>query len=48
MKKTLSLILALVMIFSLVNYAIIFFKIQKQVKNKEKNKRVQAGITEDQ
>ncbi len=41
-------ITAAMMIFSLVNYAIIFFKIQKQVKNKEKNKPVQAGITEDQ
>ena len=41
-------ITAAMMIFSLVNYAIIFFKIQKQVKNKEKNKRVQAGITENQ
>ncbi|MBQ9680025.1 MAG: CDP-alcohol phosphatidyltransferase family protein [Ruminococcus sp.] len=33
------------MIFSLVNYAIIFFKIQKQVKDKEKN-TVQASITD--
>lgn len=41
-------ITAAMMIFSLVNYAIIFFKIQKQVKNKEKNKPVQAGITENQ
>ncbi len=40
-------ITAAMMIFSLVNYAIIFFKIQKQVKNKEKNKPVQAGITEN-
>ena len=40
-------ITAAMVIFSLVNYAIIFFKIQKQVKNKEKNKPVQAGITEN-
>ena len=33
------------MIFSLVNYAIIFFKIQKQVKDKER-KTVQASITD--
>ena len=33
------------MIFSLVNYAIIFFKIQKQVKDKERN-TVQASITD--
>ena len=39
---------AAMMIFSLVNYAVIFFKIQKQVKNKEKNKPVQAGITDNQ
>lgn len=33
------------MIFSLVNYAIIFFKINKQVKEKDDNVSVQAGIT---
>lgn len=35
------------MIFSLVNYAIIFFKIQKQLKNNENNASVKASITED-
>ena len=35
------------MIFSLVNYAIIFFKIQKQLKEKEDEKpSVKASITE--
>lgn len=37
------------MIFSLVNYAIIFFKIQKQIKSKEENtSAVQASITDKQ
>ena len=36
------------MIFSLVNYAIIFFRIQKQNKMKEKDlPSVQASITDD-
>lgn len=35
------------MIFSLVNYAIIFFKIQKQLKEKEINSSVQASITDN-
>lgn len=33
------------MIFSLVNYTLIFIKIQKQIKNGEINSSVQAGIT---
>ena len=37
------------MIFSLVNYAIIFFKIQKQIKTKEEStSTVQASITDKQ
>ena len=37
------------MIFSLVNYAIIFFKIQKQIKTKEEStSTVQASITNKQ
>lgn len=34
------------MIFSLVNYAIIFFKMQKQLKKKEINGSIQASITD--
>ena len=49
-NKTLSLsVLSLtagMMIFSLVNYAIIFFKIQKQLKEKEAQTSVQASITD--
>lgn len=50
-NKPLSLTLlgvtAALMIFSLVNYAIIFFKIQKKLKNGEINKTVQASITDN-
>ena len=36
------------MVFSLVNYAIIFFKINKQLKEKESQSSVQASITDKQ
>ena len=39
-------ITAAMMIYALVNYAIIFFKIQKQLKSSENNASVQASITD--
>ena len=49
-NETLSLVIlgitAGMMIFSLINYAIIFFRIQKQLKTQESNASVQASITD--
>lgn len=40
-------ITAAMMIFALINYAIVFFKIQKQLKNSDNNASVQASITDN-
>lgn len=40
-------ITAAMMIFSLISYAIVFFKIQKQLKNSGNNASVQASITDN-
>jgi cardiolipin synthase len=40
-------ITAAMMIFALINYAVVFFKIQKQLKNSDNNASVQASITDN-